>query len=80
MYVEVWHMLFNESIKLIHTQSKLRHAWLEHLPHAVILHHFDKNSKAFLFWHLHQQQTDDKGSPLAVTNLPTHQTIRKRKL
>ena len=52
-------MLFNESIELVHTQSQLRHAWFEHLSHSVILHNLDKNSEAFLFWHLQIQIHND---------------------
>ena len=69
MYVKIWHMLFNESIELVHTQSQLRHAWFEHLSHPVILHNLDKNSEALLFRHHHQKQAHDEGSSLTVTNL-----------
>ena len=77
MHVEIWHMLLNESIELVHAEAQLGHARLEHLSHTVILHNLDKNSEAFLFWHLHQQQPDDKGSALAVTNLPIRINLKE---
>ena len=50
--VEVRDVLLDESVQLVHTESQLRHARFEHLPHPVVLHDLHHNSKALLFRHL----------------------------
>ena len=50
--IEVGDVFLDESVQLVHTESQLRHARFEHLPHPVVLHDLHHNSKALLFRHL----------------------------
>jgi len=45
-----------EWLKLVHSQSKFRHGWLEQFSQVVRVHDLHQNSKCFLFRHLQQLQ------------------------
>lgn len=50
--MEVWQMLLDEALQLVHAQAKLSHGGLEHLSHPVVLHQLHQHCKCLLLWHL----------------------------
>ena len=50
--IEVRDVLLDQCVQLVHAQTQLSHAGLEHLPHPVVLHDLHQDCEGVLLWHL----------------------------
>lgn len=59
-YTHTLYTYLEELLQDVETETKVRHAGFEHLPHTIVFHQLHKHTEGLLLWHLCGERREGK--------------------